>query len=112
MRQARGAVTPLAVAGIVLCAIVALLAAAVGGVLVARRQAQSAADLAALAGATAVQHGRDGCAAAVLSAGLNTATLTGCLVEGQVVTVRVSRATPRMWGRELTVQAEGRAGPR
>jgi secretion/DNA translocation related TadE-like protein len=108
----RGGVTPLAVSGIVLCAVVAVLLSILGGALVTVRQTQSAADLAALAGASALQHGRDGCAAAEHIAATNDTTLMDCTVDGQVVTVRVSRLAPRMFGRDLVVRALARSGPR
>ena len=111
-RDERGAVTPLAVSATFLCTLVALVLGILGGALVTQRQTQSAADLAALAGATAVQHGRDGCAAADRSAYANRATLMECTVDGQTVTVRLSRLAPRMLGRDVVVRALARAGPR
>ena len=111
-RGGRGSVTPLAVAGLSMFVLLALVGSVIGGALVTLRRAQAAADLAALAGAVAFQHGREACAAAARSARLNDATVEECLVDGQVVAVRVAVATPRMFARELLVSAYARAGPR
>jgi secretion/DNA translocation related TadE-like protein len=111
-RDDRGSVTPLAIAGIGLIVVVSLLVSVVGGGLVTLRRSQAAADLAALAGAVAFQHGADACSAAARSARLNGARLAECLVNGQVVAVRVTLEAPRMFGRELELRAYARAGPR
>ncbi len=111
-RDDRGAVTPFVASGLVLTVVVALLVAVVGGALLTQRRAQSAADLAALAAATAVQHGRHACLAAASSADRNGADLVDCEVVGDAVTVLVARVAPRMFGRELVVRARARAGPR
>jgi secretion/DNA translocation related TadE-like protein len=90
---------------------VTLVLAHIGGVLAERRQAESAADLAALAGAAAVQHGRDGCARAGVIAGRNGADLTACSVSGRRVTVRVRREVELPVLGEVPVTARARAGP-
>jgi secretion/DNA translocation related TadE-like protein len=110
-RGDRGSVVPFAVGGLVTLLLLAVLLSVVGGALVTRRQVQAGADLAALAGATALQHDRDACDAADRSAELNDVSLMGCEVEGATVTVRVSRLAPRMFGRDLVVRALARAGP-
>jgi secretion/DNA translocation related TadE-like protein len=71
----------------------------------------SAADLAALAGASALQAGEDGCAAARSNARRNEATVTACSVDGQDVTVLTARRTQPVLGRRFTVHASARAGP-
>jgi secretion/DNA translocation related TadE-like protein len=111
-RTQRGSAIPFAAAAIAILMLAAMAISVVGGALVSRRQAASAADLAALAGATAVQHGRDGCAAARRSTEANGASLDACSVAGPVVEVRVSRPVPVMFGRELVARAVARAGPR
>ena len=110
-RDERGAITPLALGAIGLLVLAALLLNVIGAAVVVQRQVESAADLAALAGATAVQHGRDGCASAERAASANHADLTACSVDGQVVDVRVSRQAPRMFGRDVLAHARAKAGP-
>lgn len=85
-----------------------------GGALVAQRRAQSAADLAALAGASALQEGDDGCAAAAATARRNHAQLSSCRVvgsSGRELVVTVIRDGPRLLGRKVDVEASARAGP-
>lgn len=67
----------------------------VGLAIGARHQAETAADLAALAGAAAVASGSSGCAAAARTAVENSGTLLSCAVspDGQV-TVAVRVAVP------------------
>ncbi|HSV37171.1 MAG TPA: Rv3654c family TadE-like protein [Nocardioidaceae bacterium] len=110
-KRARGSIVPFAAAGVVTVLLLSLLLGVIGGALVVHRQVRAAADLAALAGASAVQHGHDACDAADHSASLNDVTLMDCEIEGQVVTVRVSRLAPRMFGRDVVVRAIARAGP-
>ena len=81
--------------------------AAVGGLVTAQRRAQAAADLAALAAATS----GDACAEAARTASANDATLVGCQVAGQEVTVVVAVPGPAVPGRTVRVTAEARAGP-
>lgn len=84
--------------------------AAGGGVLVAHRQAAAAADLAALAGATVLRRGGDGCARAAAVASANEARVETCLASHGELRVVVSR-TVRLLGRRLEVRARARAGP-
>ena len=110
-RNERGAATVLvlAMAGVLL-----LLGAALGVVaalVIAHRAAQSAADLAALAGATAVGRGDDACRAAAEVASANAARLTGCRPQGRVVEVSVTTAGPRWLGQSSDLSARARAGP-
>lgn len=107
----RGAATVLvlAMAGVLL-----LLGSALGVVaalVVAHRAAQSAADLAALAGATAAGRGDDACRTAADSAAANAARLTECQAEGRVVEVSVSTDGPRWLGQSSDLSARARAGP-
>ena len=88
----------------------ALVCAAAVALVVTHRKAQSAADLAALAGATDLRAGRDGCAGAAQVAEANGAVLRACSVAGQEVEVTVVVAAPGVLGsREL--RARARAGP-
>ena len=91
--------------------VVTLVLAHVGAALVERREAQSAADLAAVAGAAALQRGEDGCARAAAIAGRNEAELVGCAVSGSRITVRVRRHVEVPILGELPVTARARAGP-
>jgi secretion/DNA translocation related TadE-like protein len=84
--------------------------AVVTALVVAHRAAQSAADLAALAGARRVATG-DGCAFAREVATTNGARLTLCAVRGRVVDVEVEVPGPRWWGQAADLAATSRAGP-
>ncbi len=110
-RDDRGSATVHAAFLVGLLTIVALLAATVGAVLVGQRRAAAAADLAALAGAAAVQGGAAGCDVAAAIAGQNEARLVGCEVVGDVVTVRVSTRVRSVFRSSFELQARARAGP-
>ena len=104
-----------AMAGALMFVMVGLGAA--GGLVTAQRRAQAAADLAALAGASAlaaVSGPTDACAAADRVAGANAAVLDACTPDGRAVRVTVSVAGPEVpwegW-REVRVSAEACAGP-
>lgn len=84
-----GAVLMLAVLAVVCLA--AIVGYAKAQLVVAQRHAAGAADLAALAGASASV---DRCARAAAVAGANDAYLTGCAIEGGDVVVDVSRPMP------------------
>lgn len=102
------------VLGLSMAAVVLFVAMAVAGataVVTAHRSAQSAADLAALAGAGALQRGEDACGQARQVAGANRATLRRCTVEGWTVTVTVTVHSPELFGRRMEQAARGRAGP-
>lgn len=99
----------LAMAGVLL-----LVGAALGVVVAmvrAHRTAQSAADLAALAGAQALQRGGDPCGRAAEIATADGARLSGCSSRGSVVTVQVTVAGPHWLGQSADLSAEARAGP-
>jgi secretion/DNA translocation related TadE-like protein len=110
-RDERGAATVLvlAMAGVLMLLGAAL--AVVTAMVAAHRTAQSAADLAALAGARGVGDGRDGCAVAAVVAAANQARLVGCAVAGRVVDVSVEVAGPRWLGQAADLGARSRAGP-
>lgn len=111
-RGERGAVTVLAVAMLGLLLLVTAAFGVVEAMVAAHRRAQSAADLAALAGAQAVQRSGDACAAASSVTVANGATLDGCQVEGRVVVVIARVAGPRWLGARGDLSARARAGPR
>lgn len=108
-RETRGSATVLAVVLLVVLGLAGALAAGLGGVLVAKRRAASAADLAALAGAAAVQRGDPGCAAAAATVRDNRARVVSCQVAGEVVEVEVSVPVHALGIAD--VQDRARAGP-
>jgi secretion/DNA translocation related TadE-like protein len=110
-RAERGSASVLAVVLVGALSVAAVLVAAVGAVVADQRRVASAADLAALAGAAAVQAGRDGCARAGAIAHRNAARIASCVVSGDVVLVRTTRRTAPLLGRRVTVSSAARAGP-
>ncbi len=110
-RGQRGSATALAMPLVGVLLVAGVLLAPVGGVVVAQRRAQAAADLGALAGAVAVQQGHDVCADVAHVVDLNRARMRSCAVEGRDVLVRVELRLEVPGGRALTVHADARAGP-
>ena len=106
-----GAATLLAVAVAGVLLLVGAALGVVGAMVAAHRQAQAAADLAALAGATAAARGDDACQSAEVVAKLNDATVVGCAVVGEAVTVEVRVPGPHWLGQEADLEARARAGP-
>ena len=110
-RGARGSASLFAVS----CLTVLLLLGAALGVVAAlvhaHRAAQSAADLAALAAATAIGRDTDPCAAGAATATANGARLVGCSVVGEEATVRVQVTGPHWLGQTADLSAAARAGP-
>lgn len=106
-----GSATVLATILIALLATVALACSVLGGLLVGQRKVAAAADLAALAGAGAVQQQGQGCSAAQTVAAENGGTLSGCQVSGEVLTVEVTRRVDTLFGRTLDLTSRARAGP-
>lgn len=107
-RRDDGGATVLVVAMAGVLMFVAVGLAAVGGLVVAQRQAQAAADLAALGGA---DDPATACAAAARVAAANAASLDLCRVVDREVTVTVSVPGPRVPWRDVRVSADARAGP-
>lgn len=107
----RGSALPFAVASLGLLLLVGAALGVVAAMVAAHRTAQAAADLAALAGASAVQRGADGCAAAAAIARANGATLDDCAVAEQDVVVVVRVTGPRWLGQRADLSARARAGP-
>src|SRR5690606_4614044 len=95
--------------GVLLFVTVALVLCA--GLVRAHRMAQSAADLAALAGARALTLGADACAEVAAVATANGAVLTGCDVQGDTVLVTVAVPGPAWPGLDADLVGEARAGP-
>jgi len=107
----RGSAVPFAVACLGLLVLVGGALAVTGAMVVDHRTAQAAADLAALAGASASARGEDGCAAAGRVAARNGASLSSCRLAGSDVLVRVVVMGPRWLGASGDLAAEARAGP-
>ena len=110
-RTERGAATVLVVAMAGVLILVGSALAVVTAMVAAHRAAQPAADLAALAGAAAVDDGGDPCAAAGETATANGGRLRLCAVSGRVVDVTVEVAGPRWLGQSSDLAARSRAGP-
>ncbi len=110
-RGERGAVTVLAVALIGFLLLLGTALGAVAVMVVAHRTAQSAADLAALAGAQAADAGREPCVVAAGVAQRNGANLTSCVVDDADIRVQVTVTGPRLLGQTHDLDAEARAGP-
>jgi secretion/DNA translocation related TadE-like protein len=107
-----GAATVLATAVLGVLVAVAAALGLVTAVVVHHRMAQSAADLAALAGAGAAARGEDACGAAGAVAAANGAALVGCRADGpREVQVQVQVTGPHWLGQGVDPVAEARAGP-
>lgn len=110
-REERGAATVLVLAFLGLLLFVGAALGVVGALVRAHRAAQSAADLAALAGAAALARGEDPCAAAASVAAANGAVVTACMPDGLEVRVTAEVGGPRWLGQSADLTAEARAGP-
>ena len=112
-----GLAAPFVVALTGLLVVLTLLGALLGRLLVDQRRVSAAADLAALAGAGALQLGREPCAAAERTARSNDAELLACTVAGdQVVVTAAVRSydSPGLFalvGTWVSVEAVAEAGP-
>ena len=108
----RGSVSLFLVACLGLLLLVGAALGVVAALVRAHRQAQAAADLAALAVASAVARQPDPCTAGAAIARANGARLVSCVLAGRTSTVRVVVTGPRWWGRPVAdLGAEARAGP-
>jgi secretion/DNA translocation related TadE-like protein len=107
----RGSATLFAFAVIGVLVLVGAGLGVVAAMVHAHRVAQSAADLAALAGAEATARGRDPCLAAATVATANGATVDSCVVEGSDVRLQVTVAGPHWLGQDHDLSAQARAGP-
>jgi secretion/DNA translocation related TadE-like protein len=110
-RCERGSATLFAVAVVGLLVLVGAALGVTGAMVHDHRVAQSAADLAALAGAHARETGGDACAAAAAIAEADTATVDSCTVDGYDVQLQVTVAGPRWLGQSHDLSARARAGP-
>jgi len=108
----RGAASVLLLAVGLVLVMAGLGGAAIGTARVARHQAQNAADLAALAGATDAIFGEAvACARAARFATSNGARLTSCTVDGLEIVVRVEVTVRPLPGVLRYAEAGARAGP-
>lgn len=107
----RGAATLIVLAVSGLLMFVGLALAGVAAIVLTQRSAQAAADLAALAGASAAASGADSCGAAGRIAEANGGVLAHCELVGMTVTLAVRVEGPRLVGRRYDVTAQARAGP-
>lgn len=110
-RDERGVATLHGISLIGLLTVFALVCTCAAAMFATNRRSQSAADLAALAGAGAIGNGADPCAAAHRIAARNDAALTDCRVDGWEVAVAVQIRTPRLFGARYPMRARARAGP-
>lgn len=105
-----GAASVLALALVAVLVLAAVAAAGAVGIVLAHRRAQSAADLAALAAAQALQRGEDPCAAAGTIAQAHRTRLTSCGMDGEIVVVTASVELPPVLGGSAA-SGRARAGP-
>lgn len=110
-RDERGAATVLVLAFLGLLLLVGAALGVVGAIVRAHRAAESAADLAALAGASALARGEDPCAAAASVAAANGAAVVSCAPDGRDVRVTAEVAGPHWLGQTADLTADARAGP-
>jgi secretion/DNA translocation related TadE-like protein len=85
--------------------------ALVGAAISVRHRAETAADLAALSGASALQRGTPGCSAAGVVARANGAELADCTVNGVMVNVTVRLRPQGPLARLPAATAGAQAGP-
>lgn len=110
-RDERGAASLLVVSCVAVLLLVGSALGVVAAMVRAHRAAQSAADLASLAGAAAHQRGEAACVAAGAVATANGASLDACAVAGDDVLVTVTVPGPHWLGQEADLSADARAGP-
>ena len=105
----QGVSTVFACLSVVLMMAVTVLAIRLGGAMLARQQAETAADLGALAGAAGILSGADAaCAMASAVVTANRASMTSCHADGLDLLVEVQMPAPA-WGGMASAPA--RAGP-
>jgi secretion/DNA translocation related TadE-like protein len=110
-RDERGAITVFAVACLAVLLLIGAALGVVAAMVRAHRAAQSAADLGALAAASALARGRDPCGSAADIAAANGAELLSCEIQGQDALVTVEVTGPHWLGQTADLTAQARAGP-
>jgi secretion/DNA translocation related TadE-like protein len=93
------------------CAAIATIVAAVGVATARQHEVDAAADLAALAGASAIQHGGDVCAVAAATAASNNSELHSCGIDGDEVEITVTGRVDLL-GMRFRLTSQAHAGPR
>jgi len=88
-----------------------LVASTIAGLFVGHRKAAAAADVAALAGAAALQHGGVGCDAVARISAANQVELVNCETNGAVVDVEVTLDLQSVFGASFVATGKARAGP-
>ena len=111
VRSEAGTATVLVMPLLGVIVLVAIVASVLGSLVVAQRRVQAAADLAALAGASAVPGAAGACAVAARLSRRNGADMVSCRLEGRDVRVEVAVQVTGLIGRSVTVRAQARAGP-
>lgn len=109
-RGEQGSATVLVVACLSFLLLTGAALGVVAAMVRAHRMAQSAADLAALAAASALQRGDAACATAARVASANAASLGDCRAAGREVRLTVTVPGPVWLGRASDLTAEARAG--
>ena len=107
----RGAVTVFAVSCLAVLLLIGSALGVVAAMVRAHRAAQSAADLGALAAASALARGRDPCGSAAGIVAANDAALTSCEIRGRDALVTVEVEGPKWLGQTADLTARARAGP-
>ena len=107
----RGAVTVFAVACLAVLLLIGSALGVVAAMVRAHRAAQSAADLGALAAASALARGRDPCGSAAGIVAANGAELLSCEILGRDALVTVEVEGPKWLGQTADLTARARAGP-
>lgn len=110
MNKERGAAVILVIVAVTILLTVGTMLGFVAAVFRAHRQAQSAADLTALAGAQTLVRGGDACRVAASVATANGGQLSRCHVIARDVEVSVRVDGPVWWGFAADPVAEARAG--
>jgi secretion/DNA translocation related TadE-like protein len=106
----RGVATVWAVTWMTACAAIATIVAAVGVATARQHEIDAAADLAALAGASAIQHGGEACAAAAATAASNNSELHSCEINGDEIEI-TANGRVYLLGLKLRLTSQARAGP-
>jgi secretion/DNA translocation related TadE-like protein len=111
VEQDRGSATIYAAVALVALTALGVTVSGYTALAAAKHRAGAAADLAALAGAQALQDGGDACVSASSVAARNGAQLAVCVVEGLTVEVVARADGPHLLGRAWTFESAARAGP-
>lgn len=106
-----GSATVWALVGMGLCAAVGWISLLVAAVVAAQHHLDGSGDLAALAGASALQHGEDACSVARQTAADNGVHVAACSVRSSDVLITVEDAVPLPFEVSGRLRSAARAGP-